>query len=91
MATNIFLQDGYNSDKVECLPDPVEENGNTLKLIAVNPPGIKWCSRKDWEEAMYNAFVIEAQELGIERDLAEGAAREQREANWREWIENDGQ
>lgn len=48
----IKLSDGYNGDFVECEIEPVEKDGSTYKLRVKDSYLFKWCTRKQWEDAI---------------------------------------
>ena len=85
----IKLPDGYNDHVVECECEPIEKDGETYKLRVKGSYLIKWCSRQQWEAAMWEAYTNEI-ESGIAREYeAEAYQQMEREAKYRSWLEEE--
>ena len=82
----ITLKDGYNGHTVECECEPIEKDGDTYKLRVKNSYMIKWCSRQEWESAMWEAYTAEI-ESGINDEYANYEAEMYREQARREKYE----
>jgi len=62
---SIKLPDGYNGDFVECEIDPIEKDGDNYKLrVKGSSYLIKWCSRQQWENAMWEVISSPLRERG---------------------------
>jgi hypothetical protein len=92
----IKLPDGYNGHFVECECEPIEKDGETYKLrVKGSPYLIKWCSRHQWEAAMWEAYTAEI-ELGLANEYAryeaEAYREEERRQKYQQWLaeENAG-
>jgi hypothetical protein len=89
----IKLPDGYNGDFVECECEPIEKDGETYKLRVKDSHLIKWCSRQQWEVAIWEAYKKE-----IEADLAneyanyeaEAYREEERRQKYQQWLAEEG-
>ena len=60
MYEAINLPDGYNGHFVECICEPIKKDGNVYKLQVKDSYLIKWCTRNQWEDAMWEAYTKEA-------------------------------
>ena len=81
----IKLPDGYEGNYVECECEPIERDGDNYKLRVKGSYLIRWCSRQQWESAMWEAYTAEV-ERGIESEIARDYQRMEREAKYREWL-----
>ena len=86
----IKLPDGYNGHVVECECEPIEKDGETYKLrVKGSSYLIKWCSREQWEAAMWEAYTAEI-ESGINGEYANYEAEmyreEERRQKYQEWL-----
>ena len=80
----IKLPDGYNGDFVECECEPIEKDRETYKLrVKGSSYLIKWCSREQWEYAMWEAYIAEI-ESGINGEYANYEAEMYREEERRQ-------
>ena len=83
----IKLSDGYNGDFVECECEPIEKDGDTYKLrVKGSSYLIRWCSREQWETAMWEAYTAEI-ESGINGEYANYEAEMYREEERRQKYE----
>jgi len=82
----IKLEDGYNGDFVICDCEPIEKDGETYKLQVTNSHLIKWCSRQQWEAAMWEAYTAEV-EAGLASEYANYEAEMYKEQKRREEYE----
>ena len=57
----IKLPDGYEGNFVECECEPIEKDGDQYKLRVKGSYLIRWCTRQQWETAMYDAYLDEMQ------------------------------
>ena len=89
----IKLPDGYNGDFVECECEPIEKDGDTYKLrVKGSSYLIKWCSREQWEGAMYEAYTTEI-ESGVNGEYANYEAEmyreEERRQKYQQFLNED--
>ena len=89
----IKLPDGYNGHFVECECDPIEKDGDNYKLrVKGSSYLIKWCSREQWEVAMWEAYTSEV-ESGINEEYANYEAEmyreEERRQKYEQWREEE--
>ena len=64
----IYLADGYNGHKLRFYAQPVSQDvGAVCVRCAEHGMAymLKWCSRKDWQNAILDALSAEAQALGL--------------------------
>lgn len=85
----IKLPDGYNGHIVECECEPIEKDGDNYKLRVKDSHLIKWCSRQQWESAMWEAYTSEI-ELGLSEEYAryeaEAYKEEERRQKYQQWF-----
>ena len=85
----IKLPDSYNGDTVECDVEPIEKDGDSYKMRVHGTQLIKWCTRQQWEDAMYEAYNNEmyaAYQKEIESGIAKEYADEVRRSEYQEWL-----
>ena len=67
-GATIYLADGYNGHKLRFYAEPVSQDGDLVRVrCAEQGQGhlLRWCSRKDWQNAILAALSAEAQALGL--------------------------
>lgn len=84
----IKLPDGYNGRFVECDCEPIEKDGDNYKLRVKGSYLIRWCTRQQWESAMYEAYTEEAYR-SLEKEYARDYQRMEREANYQAWLKEE--
>lgn len=84
----IKLPDGYNGHFVECECEPIEKDGDNYKLRAKDTGFIRWCTRQQWENAMYEAYIEESFR-SLESELAKNYQRCEREEKYRQWLKEE--
>lgn len=81
----IKLPDGYNGHIVECECEPIEKDGDAYKLRVKGSYLIKWCTRQQWESAMYDTYLDEMQsavDREYENEMYQQMEREARRSSW---------
>lgn len=85
----IKLPNGYNNGFVECECEPIEKNGKVYKLRVKDSYLIRWCTREQWEAAMWKAYVEEIKS-GINGEYvnyeSEMYKEEERRQKYEEWL-----
>lgn len=66
MDQTIQVPDGYNGHTVECEAEPIAFTDNLVKLRVAGSYQIKWCTRKEWEQAKRDAELLAAAAEGLE-------------------------
>jgi hypothetical protein len=84
----IELPDGYEGNFVECECEPIEKDGEIYKLRVKGSHLIRWCTRQQWENAMYEAYTEEAYR-SLESEYARDCQRMEREEKYRAWLNDE--
>lgn len=64
----IYLADGNSGHKLRFYAEPVCQDVGAVCVRCAEQDMehvLKWCSRKDWQNAILNALSAEAQALGL--------------------------
>ena len=84
----IKFPDGYNGHYVECECEPIEKDGDNYKLRVKDSCFIRWCTRKDWEDAMWEAYTEEVYR-SLEGECARAYEQAEREAKYQAWLKEE--
>jgi len=88
MTKTVTLPDGYNGHTVECLLDPIEQDGDMVKLQVKCSSMIKWVRISEWypyyQQAEYNEYMNSA---AYHDDMRQAYRQMEREAEYRAWLE----
>lgn len=84
----IKLVDGYTGNIVECEIEPIEKDGDCYKLRVKDSYLIRWCTRKQWEDAAYESYVEESYR-SLENDYAREYLKIERDEKYRAWLSDE--
>ena len=84
----IKFPDGYNGDIVECDCEPIKKDGDLYKLQVHESYLFRWCTRKRWESAMYEAYTEEAYR-SIANEQHKDYERMEREEKYQTWLREE--
>lgn len=86
----IILPDGYNGEVVECDCEPIFKDGECYKLRVHNSYLIKWCTRQQWENAMYEVYIQECQN-SIANEMYDEYLKEEQQQKYEQWLKEENE